>query len=180
MSSARNPGGHTYTEPGTYHVVLSVAGAGGSDSTDIDITVSSPEDTGPARVYACPEYPVRALTCKPGDTLVSPLNTLLTVPPAHIIYVQPVMIVDGFDIGKRAEILVYVWLPQYRTGVILSQSSAILSYKIDFVDFLPDPFDLTGLDGLIFDVYFGYILGDGTIKYNDYRVLVDSASYSGP
>ncbi len=126
-------------------------------------------------VYACPQDPAEAVTYKPGDTLLSPLNTVLTVPPSYI-YVHPVITVDEIDVGKRAEIILYAWLPQYSSGLVLYQNSSVLGDMVDFSHLLSDAFDLTHSDGLIFDIYYGYILDDGTVKYNDYRVSIDGES----
>ena len=77
------------------------------------------------------------------------------------------------DVGGKASLFVYIYLPILHTGFTLqSRNIAVLGGTIGFEELLPDAIDLSGHEGLVINVYYGYVLVDGTIRYNAYEVRV--------
>jgi len=165
-STEQNPS-HIYQNSGDYHITLSISGPGGSDTTTGTITVSKekPQKTG----MAAPEKQLDALAYVTDEPLAYPADILIILVPGPI-FLQPKLTVVPADVGQPATMLLYVWLPDFNVGFTLGQRTVTLSDTLDFAQLLPQALDLSDYDGLVIDIYYCYILNDGTIKYNDYEV----------
>ena len=132
-------------------------------------TQSGSGTTPPAWPLAAPGKPLDAL---PYGSNVNPGDTLVTVPPQQVL-LQPLLKTMPEDVGREAKLLVYIYLPILHYGFTLqSPNIAALGSTIGFEELLPDAIDLRGHEGLVIDVYYGYVLVDGTIRYNAYEVQV--------
>jgi len=161
---------HTYQEPGDYAVTLIVLGPGERVSTAIQgIKVEAVPADQPE--LAAPGTPLAVTTFEAGATLINPGDTQVVV-SAGPIYMHPVIQVDAADRGQSATMFMYVYLPDSNVGFTLGQKSITLGDTVDFAQMLPQSIDLTGYEGLIFDIYCAYILNDETIRYNAYEVRV--------
>ena len=130
---------------------------------------SGEEDTGDAEL-AAPLQDMVAMTF--GTDQVYPEFTRVNV-AAGPVRLQPKLAVDVRDRGKPASLFVYIYLPGSKGGFNFSGPRVVLDDEADFAPVFPDVLDFSRQSNLIFDVYYGYVLADGTIRYNAYEVLVD-------
>ena len=168
-STEENPD-HTYQEPGDYTVTLIVLGPGERVSKTIQgIKVEAVPADQPE--LAAPGTPLAVTTFEVGVTLVNP-GDIQVIISAGPIYLHPVIQVDAADRGQSATMFMYVYLPDSNVGFTLGQKSITLGDTVDFAQMLPQSIDLTGYEGLVFDIYCAYILNSETIKYDAYEVRV--------
>jgi len=130
---------------------------------------SGEEDTGDAEL-AAPLQDMVAMTF--GTDQVYPEFTRVNV-AAGPVRLQPKLVVDVRDRGKPADLFVYIYLPGSKGGFNFSGPRVVLDDEADFAPVFPDVLDFSRQSNLIFYVYYGYVLADGTIRYNAYEVLVD-------
>ncbi|MBN2232440.1 MAG: hypothetical protein JW781_06430 [Deltaproteobacteria bacterium] len=93
--------------------------------------------------------------------------------PAGPILLQPTMTVKAGDGGRSASLFIYLYMPAIGAGFnFYAPAPQTLGGVADYASVFPRSIDLSGYQGLVFDVYCGYALGDGTIRYHVYRVTV--------
>ena len=109
-----------------------------------------------------------------GISQPNPQNTLVEVPAVPNIIIQPSLQVDSEDIGKKAELIIYIFIESTGEDVTLSKENVILSSTQKFT-IISYPIDLSNTCGLTADIYYGYQIGDN-IKYNAYEVKVVKAN----
>lgn len=111
------------------------------------------------------------------ENLVRPGDRLVSVEPESIL-LRPVLKIPEDDVGQKADLIIYVHVPQTGDGFIFNGSAPVtLSGSLGFSSFFPDAIDLSGASGQVFDIYYGYRLSDGRIGYNAFELAV---GYSVP
>ena len=125
-------------------------------------------------INAAPKSPLSAFLFKFGISQPNPQNTLVEVPAVPNIIIQPSLQVDSEDIGKKAELIIYIFIESTGEDVTLSKENVILSSTQKFT-IISYPIDLSNTCGLTADIYYGYQIGDN-IKYNAYEVKVVKAN----
>jgi hypothetical protein len=110
-----------------------------------------------------PAEPLDAVSL--ATTTVNPMDNTITVSPG-LVSIDPSLIVPTGDQGQQAQLLMYIYLPDYNAGFLSSGPTVTLNNTVSFVSFFPDPIDLSDYPGLVVYIYYGYSLSDGEIKYN--------------
>ena len=83
----------------------------------------------------------------------------------------PAFVTPESDIGKAASTVLYIHA--YETGAYALMTGYTGSLDAAFVcDLFDEVFPMSALEGLSFDVYYGYSLADGTLRYSAYRVIL--------
>jgi hypothetical protein len=117
-----------------------------------------------------PAAPSAALTAIDYGQPANPAAISLSVPAGPIL-LQPTMTVKAGDGGRQASLFVYLYMPAINAGFTFNAPAPqVLGGVADYAAVFPWAIDLAGYGGLVFDVYCGYALADGTIRYNVYRV----------
>jgi len=120
-------------------------------------------------LLAAPEMPLPALSY---SSYVNPEENVIAVPAGQVL-LQPSIQVPGEDRGKEATLFAYIYLPDFGAGIDFhGTSQVILDDVTSFDGLFPYPVDLSGQGGLVFCVYYGYLLPDEALKYNAYTVQV--------
>jgi outer membrane protein assembly factor BamB len=154
-------------------VVLIIADGIGVVSGAVNNLVTISTSTGfSSTTSACtPAYPSEPLLAVPLDVYIDPAQNTITVPPGKI-SIQPTLSVAAEDQGKQAQLVMYIYLPSYNSGFLLNGPTTNLGNTVCFDSFFRQCVDLTKFDGLIADIYYGYIFSNVEIKYNVYRLIV--------
>jgi len=146
---------------GTWNGVCSVPGSddGGGDAGDA--------------VLAAPVQAMAPVTYG-SENPVYPEYTLVELAPGPIL-LQPRLQVAASDVGKLVRLFVYISLPDTGAGFNFSAPAPVtLGSEAVFSGVFPKVLDFSQQHNFVFDVYYGYVLGDGTIRYNAYEVGVDA------
>ena len=134
-----------------------------------DLCHESPEATGAGGHNGMPDSAL-PLVDFPA-TPVNPTNNEVHVGACPEVIIQPVMKGSAADVGKTAQLIMYIYLPDFGFGIPIPSKSVTLSAETT-CDLLPPTINLSGNAGLRFFVYYGYVLGS-SIKYAAYSVVVD-------
>lgn len=128
---------------------------------------------------ASPAYPSEPLQAVSLDVYIDPAQNTITVPSGNIT-IQPTLRVAAEDQGEQVQLLMYinVYLPCFKKGFLLKGPMTNLNKTVCFDSFFSQPIDLSNLNGLIADIYYGYMLSNGKIKYSVYRLIVKKSNYS--
>lgn len=114
-----------------------------------------------------------------GGTLVNPADIPVAV-AADPLLIQPTLAVNLADRGQTANLFAYLYLPQVRAGFNFSAPQPVtLGDVANFAAVFPQVIDMTGQDGFVFDVYYGYALADGSIHYSAYEVTLGGSGGGG-
>ena len=105
------------------------------------------------------------------NTYVDSAYNTITVSPGQV-SIKPSLDVPTGDQGQQAQLLMYIYLPDYDTGVPLNGPMVTLGSTVKFDSFFPDPIDCSDYPGLIADIYYGYSLLNGDVKYNAYELKI--------
>jgi len=120
----------------------------------------------PPPVSAVPAQPMAARTQG-----VVPSATVVTAAAGPLLF-QPTLTVVPEDVGKTASLFAYIFYPNGGGGFNFSGSSLTLAAEENFSSVFPDPIDFTGRSNTVLDLYFGYVLDDGTRKFNAYEIKI--------
>ena len=120
---------------------------------------------------AAPPQAMVAETFSP-TVVLNPGETIVPVSAGPLL-LQPKLTVSGSDWGRSASLFIYIYLPGSNSGFNYSGPRVTLENEVSFAPIFPDAVDLSNQHHFIFDVYCGYVLDDGTIRYNAYEVWVD-------
>ena len=100
------------------------------------------------------------------------IKNQVVVPACAAVTLSPQLSVRPEDVGKRATLLMYVFLPSTSQGYLFQRPVEALSSVQDF-DLFGGPIDLSGATGLNAIFYYGYQLDDtGELVYNAYSFNV--------
>lgn len=132
---------------------------------------SNPGGGGDQAELAAPGQAMAAVTFG-SVTPVFPEWNLIAVNSGSVL-LQPKLKVPGSDLGKPATLFIYIYLPDSRSGFSFPGPSVTLGNEVSFEPVFPRSIDLSNQKNFVFDVYCGYVLADGTIRYNAYEVWVD-------
>ena len=121
-------------------------------------------------VNIAPVGPVTPVTF--DEKLISPADNRLVLDFKEVDAVlSPAFTTPKSDIGRTVSTVLYVHV--YATGDFLLLTGLIESLEPEFVcDLFSVVFPMSTLAGLSFDVYYGYTLDDGTLRYSAYRVTL--------
>lgn len=103
-----------------------------------------------------------------GGNETPPDKTVRYIATAGHARLQPRLAVANGDAGKTANLLLYILPSDAATGLLLSRSGVPLPGSAVTIDVLPGEIDFSSLAGQSFEIYYGYGLEDGTIRYNHY------------
>ena len=119
-------------------------------------------------VNLAPVGPVTPVTF--DGNLINPADNRLVLDFQEVDAVLlPAFTTPESDIGKAITAVLYVHV--YATGDYFLLTSQKESVESEFVcDLFNTVFPMSTLEGLSFDVYYGYTLDDGTLRYSAYRV----------
>lgn len=121
---------------------------------------------------AAPSQALSANVFDPQAGVLQP-EFIVTVASGPLL-IQPRLTVVPEDVGKTATPFVYFYLPDLKTGQTVAGTSRILeNNELSYGEMFPRALDFCGADNSDFDVYCGYTLPDGTIKYGSYKVKVE-------
>ena len=118
-------------------------------------------------IIGTPSEPLKAIECKFGVPQPNPTDTIVKIPGGKNVLIQPKLKVDSVDIGKQATLLMYIYIPAFQKGFLLPSYSKVLE-SIEIFKHFSNPLDLSKATGLVFDLYFGYQIGN-VVKYNVYE-----------
>jgi len=114
--------------------------------------------------------PAAVLPAETWPEAVDPADNLVVVPPGPAA-LRPRLSTIAADRGKEATALLYACIAGNCTPLV-QEKVTVAGEVLDFASWQPPAIDLSANDGLEADIYFGYLLGDGTIRYNSYRLQV--------
>jgi hypothetical protein len=120
----------------------------------------------PAPVLAAPPEAMAAVTgeVQPGATVVPVV--------AGPLLLQPTLAVVPEDVGVQATLFATVSLPGSNATFNFPGPTVTLDTEENFSQVFPNAINFTGQHNQVFDVYFGYVLADGTRKFNAYEVKI--------
>ncbi|MBI5591419.1 MAG: alpha/beta hydrolase [Deltaproteobacteria bacterium] len=128
----------------------------------------------PTQLWASPVNlaPVGPVTPVTFDDIIDPAGNRLVLDFKEVDAVLlPAFTTPESDIGRAVTAVLYVYF--YATGDSLILTGQMESLGSVFVcDLLSAVFPMSSLEGLSFDVYYGYTLDDGTLRYSAYRVTL--------
>ena len=119
-------------------------------------------------VVAAPSSPMSGIAL--GTTLISAAKTPVGVEAQAGTMIQPQMSVEKCPTPGQA--FMYIFIPELNFGF---NATPLCSTTCDdgLMTISLGPIDFSAYSGLVFDVYFGYVSGNGTIYYNAYEVTIN-------
>lgn len=123
-----------------------------------------------APVNLAPVGPVTPVTY--NGTFVNPADNRLVMDFKDVdVTLLPAFVTPESDIGQGAATVLYIHA--YETGAYALMTGYTEALGSNFVcDIFDEVFPMSALEGLSFDVYYGYTLADGTLRYSTYRVIL--------
>lgn len=152
------------TTPGTYDIDISSADGTVNETVTVEVKeyegtpVDLPETGNPAAAQDTVEL----------GTAVDPADNTVTVAAGNVSIAPQLNVADCGDVAQP---VCYVYLPAAGFGVDLSAfvtdtcAAGVLTLDLGTIDF-------TGFAGT-YDMYIGYVDGDGDIQYSAYRLVVE-------
>ncbi|MBW1646454.1 MAG: hypothetical protein JRJ56_09105 [Deltaproteobacteria bacterium] len=135
-----------------------------------------PADLPPAAAAnAAPAAALAPVDFQP-DSLVDPTAAPVAVGACAGVVIRPTLAVPAADVGRPAQLFMYLYLPAAGLGFNLPGKSQVLAAATT-IDLLARPLDFSAYPGLNFYVYCGYLL-EGVLRYNAYAVTVQSGCTS--
>jgi len=123
-----------------------------------------------APVNLAPAGPVTPVTFA-GKFIDPPSNRLVLDFKGVEATLLPAFVTPVSDIGKAAATALYVHA--YETGDYFLLTGYKKSLDAEFIcDLFNAVFPMSALEGLSLDVYYGYTLDDGTLRYSAYRIVL--------
>ena len=122
-----------------------------------------------APTLAAPDHAQQALLY--SGVPLNPKDTPVSI-VAWQVLLHPTLIVPAEDVGQQGTLIVYIYLPGYGVGFTSNGPAVVLEHEEVFSQVFPDPIDLSAQSGQVFDLYYGYCLADGSVKYNAYEILL--------
>ena len=123
-----------------------------------------------APVNLAPVGPVTPVTY--NGTFVNPADNRLVLDFKDVeVTLLPAFVTPKSDIGQAAATVLYIHA--YETGAYVLMTGYTEALGSNFVcDIFDEVFPMSALENLSFDVYYGYTLADGTLRYSAYRVIL--------
>lgn len=120
----------------------------------------------PLPVLAVPDQALPALSKG-----VEASATVVTAAAGPLL-LQPTLTVAPEDVGKTAGLFAHISYPHGGGEFDFPGPSLTLAAAENFAQIFANPVNYTGKSGTVLDLYFGYVLNDGTQKYNAYEIKI--------
>ncbi len=105
------------------------------------------------------------------NILMNPDNITSSVMANDNVTIQPEANVPDKLIGEKVNLKLFLYLPQYNLWIPFSEIPVTLSDKVTFTN-ISTKLDFTGLSGMNLQVWFGFVLNNGDVYYNNYNIVV--------
>ena len=91
---------------------------------------------------------------------VSPRDNTVRIEARADVIIHPSLKVPASDVGKTATLIMYIYFPDFGFGIDIPPGQKILT-SVTIFDLIPGEIDFTGLEGLTFHIYYGYVASPG-------------------